>query len=359
MNQTEQMPKEPWLAVNLSKIFPGVGQIYAGNVGRGIFWIIGNIVLSIFIIYSLINPQISFGITLIFLGIYSLLNVANFFDAYRCAKKANEPVFETQRKSSKDPWLAVFWTSFILGAGHLYIKKRLIGYGLLFFWILGIFIWWLPLVQILLTPFIAYHAYKATPTNRPKSQKYLKSLITLVIILPLVISVVMGASLRFYIAEARYIPAGSMQPTLEINDRLIVDKITYQFQEPERGDIVVFNPTETLVKQNFKDAFIKRVIGLPGEKVEVKQGQVYINNQPLKESYIADKPNYQYGPITVPQNEYFVLGDNRNNSYDSHYWGFVPRPNIIGKAIKKFWPPESIGAIKKVNYYLDNRKNTA
>ncbi|MCT7950240.1 signal peptidase I [Ancylothrix sp. C2] len=350
MANTEQISKEPWLAVNLSKIFPGIGQIYAGNVLRGIIWIIAYIGLLIFIIYSLINPQINLGITLIFTGIYLFLSVANFFDAHRCAKKANQPHFESQRKSSKDPWLAVFWTSFILGAGHLYIKKTLIGCGLLFFWVLGLIIPPLGLLQILLTPFIAYHAYKATPTNRPKSQKYLKSLIALVIILPLVISVVMSGAIRLYIAEARYIPSDSMQPTLQINDRLIIDKITYQSQAPQRGDIIVFNPTESLIQQNFKDAFLKRVIGLGGEKVEVKEGQVYINNQPLEESYIAEKPDYQYGPITVANNEYFVLGDNRNNAYDSHYWGFVPRQNIIGKATKKFWPPQRSGSIEKVNY---------
>lgn len=350
MANTEQIQKEPWLAVNLSKIFPGIGQIYAGNALRGIFWIIANIVLWILLLYSLINPEIDSPITLLLIGANLLLNVANFFDAHSCAKKANQPAFETQRKSSKDPWLAVFWTSFILGAGHLYIKNTLIGCGLLFFWVLGLVIPGLSLLQILLTPFIAYHAYKATPTNRPKPQKYLKTLVTLVIVLPLVISVMMAGAIRLYIAEARYIPSGSMQPTLEINDRLVIDKITYQFQEPQRGDIVVFNPTESLIQQNFKDAFISRVIGIGGEKVEVKEGQVYINNQPLEESYIADKPNYQYGPITVPQNEYFVLGDNRNNAYDSHYWGFVPRQNIIGKAIKKFWPPERIGPIEKVNY---------
>jgi signal peptidase I len=136
-----------------------------------------------------------------------------------------------------------------------------------------------------------------------------------------------------------------MLPTLQINDRLIVDKLGYHFKSPERGDVVVFSPTDTLAKQNFHDAFIKRVIGLPGDKVEVKGGRVFINDQALRESYIAEDPQYQYGPVTVPQDAYLVLGDNRNNSYDSHYWGFVPRDRIIGRAVVRFWPMNRLGEI--------------
>ncbi|HEY9675846.1 MAG TPA: signal peptidase I [Waterburya sp.] len=165
------------------------------------------------------------------------------------------------------------------------------------------------------------------------------------------LSIFLAIGIRSFVAEARYIPSGSMLPTLQINDRLIVDKISYDFQNPKRGDIVVFSPTETLKQQNFKDAFIKRVIGLPGDKVEVKEGRVYINNQPIQEKYIEDQPNYRFGPVTVPDNEYLVLGDNRNNSYDSHYWGFVPRKNIIGRAVVRFWPLNRVGEIYPIPNY--------
>jgi signal peptidase I len=159
------------------------------------------------------------------------------------------------------------------------------------------------------------------------------------------LSAVLAFGIRTFVAEARYIPSGSMLPTLQINDRLIVDKLGYHFKNPERGDVVVFSPTDTLEKQNFHDAFIKRVIGLPGDKVEVKGGRVFINDQALRESYIAEDPQYQYGPVTVPQDAYLVLGDNRNNSYDSHYWGFVPRDRIIGRAVVRFWPMNRLGEI--------------
>jgi signal peptidase I len=161
------------------------------------------------------------------------------------------------------------------------------------------------------------------------------------------LSLILGVGIKIFVAESRYIPSGSMEPTLQINDYVLIDKISYDFEDPERGDIVVFNPTKTLLQENYHTAFIKRIIGLPGEKVEVKDGRVYINNHPLQESYIAAKPDYQWGPVIVPPDSYVVFGDNRNDSYDSHYWGFVPRRKIIGRAIIRFWPPNRIGELDK------------
>lgn len=145
--------------------------------------------------------------------------------------------------------------------------------------------------------------------------------------------------------KAYYIPAGSMQPTLDIGDRFLVDKLVYNSRQPQRSDIIVFNPTETMRQQGMESPFIKRVVGLPGEKIEVKNGKVYINDQPLAEKYIAEPPEYTFGPVTVPDDCYFVLGDNRNNSYDSHYWGFVPRSLIIGRATSRFLPFERFGSL--------------
>jgi signal peptidase I len=119
---------------------------------------------------------------------------------------------------------------------------------------------------------------------------------------------------------------------------------------------VVFAPTEALKKQDFHDAFIKRIIGLPGDKVQVKGGQVYINGQPLREPYIGkdEKPQYEWGPQVVPPNSYLVLGDNRNNRFDSHYWGFVPRENIIGKAVQRFYPFDRAGSLTQLHKQFRN-----
>jgi signal peptidase I len=140
--------------------------------------------------------------------------------------------------------------------------------------------------------------------------------------------------------EARYIVSGAMLPTLQINDRLIIDKVVYRSTKPKRGDIILFNSTPALQQQNFKDPFIKRVIGLSGETIEVKKGKVFINRKPLKERYIQEAPKYNWGPVKIPKDSYAVFGDNRNNSYDSHYWGFVRKDFIIGKAILIYLPRE-------------------
>lgn len=152
------------------------------------------------------------------------------------------------------------------------------------------------------------------------------------------LSVVLALGIRTFVAEARYIPSGSMLPTLEINDRLVVDKIRYDFSDPHRGDIVVFHPPASAGDEASHEAFIKRVIGLPGETVAVKDGRVYVDGAPLTEDYLEAPPNYVWGPETVPQDAYLALGDNRNDSYDGHIWGFVPRDRIIGRATLRFWP---------------------
>lgn len=159
------------------------------------------------------------------------------------------------------------------------------------------------------------------------------------------LSLVFTFGFHTLVAESRYVASGSMLPTLEVNDRLLIDKLSYRWSNPERGDIIVFSPTDKLKQQNVRDTLIKRLIGLPGEKVEIKEGRVYINNRLLREKYAAEKQRYEWGPVTVPANSYLVMGDNRDNSYDGRYWGFVPHDHIIGKAVIRLWSPERLGQI--------------
>ncbi|MEQ9625906.1 signal peptidase I [Coleofasciculus chthonoplastes] len=336
--------KEPWLAVNLSRFFPGLGQIYAGQVTRGLIIsasYIALIGLAINLAFSTLDTITDLTVlVLVILGLL-YLSVWNLFDAYRCVKRSNSPRFEKFRIRNKDPWLAVFLSQIIPGLGHLYLKKWT---GILWF-ILFIISGLIPGLLFFFMGFVVYRAYAASPIRRERTWKPIL-IVSLLVSLFVIISNFLPSGIRNFVAESRYIPSGAMEPTLQINDRLLINKWSYHFQKPQRGDIVVFSPTEALKQQNFKDAFIKRIIGLPGEKVEVKAGQVYINDQPLEENYIEDPPEYTYDPVTVPPNSYFVLGDNRNNSYDSHYWGFVPIENVIGKATKRFWPPDRRGTIE-------------
>jgi signal peptidase I len=157
------------------------------------------------------------------------------------------------------------------------------------------------------------------------------------------LSLFLAFGIRAGVAQSFFIPSGSMEPTLQIDDRLMVDKLSYRFQTPQRGDIVVFQPPSAALSAcglspNSHDSFIKRVVGLPGERVEVKAGQVYINDRPLAENYLASQPDYERQAQIIPSNSYLVLGDNRNNSCDGHEWGFLKRDRIIGKAIVRFYP---------------------
>ncbi len=164
-----------------------------------------------------------------------------------------------------------------------------------------------------------------------------------------ILAIALGLSLliRTFIAEPRFIPSDSMFPTLEINDRLVVEKVSYYFRPPTQGDIIVFNPPEQLQTLGYASdqAFIKRVIGEPGQTIQVKDGWVYIDNQPLYENYTAEPPDYKLEPQKIPENSYFVMGDNRNDSNDSHVWGFLPKQNIIGRAVFRFWPIDRFGGV--------------
>lgn len=143
------------------------------------------------------------------------------------------------------------------------------------------------------------------------------------------------------VGEARVVPSESMEPTIQVGDRIWTDKLLLRFSHVQRGDIIVFDPPIPS-----PDPYIKRLIGLPGEQIEVRQGKVFVNGQPLQETYIAEKPDYNYGPVTVPADQYLMLGDNRNHSYDSHYWGMVSKDKIRSRAMFRFWPLDRIGAVK-------------
>ncbi|MDJ0708461.1 MAG: signal peptidase I [Leptolyngbyaceae cyanobacterium MO_188.B28] len=153
--------------------------------------------------------------------------------------------------------------------------------------------------------------------------------------------------IRLFVAEPRFIPSASMEPTLHAGDRLLVEKVAYHLHPPRYGDIVVFNPPLQLQRLGFKggQAFIKRVIATAGQTIEVSQGQIFLDGAPLDESYILESPHYKMPAVVVPQNCVFVMGDNRNDSNDSHIWGFLPEANIIGHAEFRFWPLARFGEI--------------
>ncbi|MHB1406027.1 MAG: signal peptidase I [Desulfitobacteriaceae bacterium] len=161
----------------------------------------------------------------------------------------------------------------------------------------------------------------------------------------LIVAFALSWILRTYVVEARVIPTGSMLPTIQLQDRIIVDKFFFKhFDQIKSGDIIVFHPPAAA---HATDDFIKRVIGLPGDKVEIRNHLTYVNGQQLYEPYLLEPPEEDYGPIVVPEGSLIVMGDNRNHSADSRAWGFLPIENVTGKTLFRYWPLGHFGALAR------------
>lgn len=157
-------------------------------------------------------------------------------------------------------------------------------------------------------------------------------------------ALVFALVIRNYAVASYYIPSASMENTLRKGDLLIADKLSFKIlhKEPKRGEIIIFQYPE-----NRKQDYIKRTIGLPGDTVEVRHGVVYINGEALKEDYIKERPDHDFGPKIIPADHFFMMGDNRNHSSDSRVWGDVPRSYLEGRALFVFWPPMRMGTVEK------------
>ncbi|MBI3988642.1 MAG: signal peptidase I [candidate division NC10 bacterium] len=180
-----------------------------------------------------------------------------------------------------------------------------------------------------------YEAYLKKAGSKPKSvfREYAEAI---------AIAVILALIIRTFVVQAFKIPSGSMLPTLQIGDHILVNKFLYYFRSPQRGDIIVFK-----FPQDEGRDFIKRVIGLPGETLEVRGKQVYINGKPVEESYAVHldanilgnphSPRDQFGPVKIPEGHLFVMGDNRDHSMDSRFWGFLDIRKVKGEAFLIYW----------------------
>jgi signal peptidase I len=188
----------------------------------------------------------------------------------------------------------------------------------------------------------------------------------------LLIAFVLAFVLRTFVVQVFYIPSGSMEPTLQVDDRMVVEKITYRFREPARGEVAVFEgesfgelePDATagerfvrgvgqflgLVPASARD-FVKRVVGLPGDEILIEEGTVFVNGAPLDEPYVVFEDPTDFGPITVPDGQLFFLGDNRPNSSDSRRsLGYVPLDQVVGRAAYVIWPPDNAASLMGTEY---------
>ena len=178
------------------------------------------------------------------------------------------------------------------------------------------------------------------PTKEAKKKSPLREAIETI-----VWSLVIALLIIHFVVQSFYIPSSSMEPTLVPGERVLVAKFYYRLTEPQRGDIIVFRyPIDD------RKNLIKRVIGLPGEKIKISNGMIYVNGEPLQgDKYVRTYYDYGFygeGEKTVPEDSYFVLGDNSINSDDSRFWGYVPRKNVLGRAFLIYWPLTQITILR-------------
>lgn len=270
----------------------------------------------------------------------------------------------------RKPWLSALLSILLPGLGQMYngqMKKGIILYLSFLFigFISGIWPSLLPLkvigvflclfLQLLFVTF--YVVIEAFITAKkigddfvPRAYNKWQVYLTVYLVVGFLITSLYTFGLRTFLIQAYKIPSESMRPTFEVGDHLFVNKFYYRKTNPKRGDLIVFKYPEEQ-----KRDFIKRIIALPGEEIMIKNKKVYINGKELKESYIIHTDSSSHlqsprdnleKPIIIPQNHYFVLGDNRDSCFDSRFWGTVPEELIRGKAFMIYWPPDRIMELK-------------
>lgn len=154
-------------------------------------------------------------------------------------------------------------------------------------------------------------------------------------------AIVIAVLINLFLAQATRVYGHSMEPSLYTNQRLVVEKLSYRLHPPRRGDVVVLR-----LPDRGPELLIKRVIALPGETIEIHDGKVYIDGHPLDEPYLNHRTGGSFGPLTIPEGQVFVMGDNRGASNDSRSFGPVPLENIVGRAWLSYWPPDHLGLVK-------------
>ena len=346
----QQKVQDCWLAVNLSGLLPGLGQCYAEQ------WTKGLIVISVFVglvahgLWSLLAADGNTTRAFWMFGVAGIVYLLNLWDAFATAGRPLQPLGSKQR--GNDLWYGVFLSQILPGLGHLYLNQAIAGAVFLVIGVgLAIATNYLPFLLPLscaVWSIAGYHAYRVTPASPGRLHSRSAKMLMVVVIGGLLLRLSVG-SLPTWVDQAVMqciVPSESMVPTLQVDDRIFVSRnARYQ---PQVGDIVVFTAPDKaveIVEAEPNSLFVKRVVGLPGQEIAVRAGQVWVNKTLLPKDYADVQIDYEWGPKRVPPNAYFVLGDNRNASADSHVWGFLPKENLVGEAYKIYWPPERVRSL--------------
>lgn len=354
MADERRLAKEPWLAVNLSYLVPGLGQFYARAWGTGSLFLAGCLLLSAGAEWQLFSARGSLLVLGLMLPLMLAVKIVSLFHAHARAKRLNLSEAEQARKKARDPYLAAFLTQFLPGVGHLYLRRWIMGVVAL----LTAIVLWSVLVALdfmvlalltspLYTAAICSLAMGSVPADRRPRRAAVVGLCVLIAAIPLA---AYGSALlaRQYVVEAFVVPTGTMAPTFEPGDRIIAWKWGHPL--PCRGDLVVFiNPMKR--SQNY----VKRVAAVAGETVEFRKDGLYVNGSKLTEGVFGRLPytsvdSQKYAapgqPYTVLEGTVFVAGDNSPRSLDSRFFGAIPLEDVIARAYKIYWPPSRAGPLE-------------
>ncbi|TRT80354.1 MAG: signal peptidase I [Microcystis aeruginosa Ma_AC_P_19900807_S299] len=331
---TNSQAKDPWLAVNLSMFFPGLGQWYANKNQKATLLAIAQVILIIVTIWSIFshNGHVSWGLG----GIVALVIVyiSNIFDAHWTVyySRQNNSLEKIPRQQ-KNPWFAVFANRIIPGLGQLYADKVILGIIFLTISLITLkiddFLDNILFLTPLITAIAVYHVYHTFPDQFHPHRHTYRSILALMVAAIFTWGIICNYFPDWLHQRIEFfeIPSESMLPTLAVGDRILTPEKIQQL-EPNSGDF-----------------FIKRVIAISGDTIEIRRGKVYLNWQVIEEPYTAELANYEIEFMTVPPKTLFVLGDNRNHSFDSHAWGFLPESYIVGQAYKVYWPLDRVQSL--------------
>ncbi len=356
--------KEPWLAVGLSHMFPGLGQLYAGGLVRGLLFLLASMALLYGAEQTFIAPEADTRWSFILLFALIILVIFNLFDAHRAARKENPEAFESARKASKDPWLAVFLSQLLPGLGHFYLRKWMSGIGALFlFGLIAMVVTFLGLdteswsgrvldhiIPTLYAWVVARAAYLSCVSSGKKSLRTVATFLAL----GFGIGLVSDQGIYFHrrlVAASYSITGRSMLPTLLPEDRIVVRRV-----DPGRvecGDIIAFRyPEDPAITH------VKRVaaVGPAVLAIDPHDGAVTVDGRTLVHpafrkggfhllkhgSLAAFSPDLNY---YVPDKSVFVLADNAALSKDSRMYGGVPFENVVGVVAKIFYPFDRAGPV--------------
>jgi len=342
--------KEPWLAVNLSYFFAGIGQIYAGKIRRGVIMLTMLATMTVLALWHIFSAHGDLPTGISYAIVAGGLYLWNLYDAFISARNNNSEQYEQERRASRDPWLALLLSQIVPGFGHLYLRETIPGILLVgLSAILYVFVQYsvlLGILGVILGGLAGLHAYYQAPVRRENSNKPVLALVTAIIIYGTI-----ATSIPFYfnhnIVRNFTTSSTDMVPSIYPQDRFFVRPLSPD--KYKRGDIMVFEiPGDTT------RVYVRRLVAFANEQVEIRSDSVLVVNG-IEVSFPTEKnlafiPGGQYAvsgrPFTVPANSYFFLADNSREGKDSRQFGAIKQSEIIGKVYKIYLPLYRAGPVE-------------